>query len=211
MQKLLYLKPTFEINLLNNSDNKYTRIIGIDEVGRGCWAGPVAIGAYFYDLNSEFVQGVKDSKQVSAKKRDLLFSFLKRHNHKIIYGSVEMIDKYGIGKTIEKLILQLVNKETDGKTLFLIDGVFSQNFGIDSKKVIKGDSTYYSIAAASILAKVKRDQLMNKLDLEYPGYGLEKHKGYGTKLHIETLNKLGVSEIHRKSYKSISRLIGPKT
>ncbi|MCA9381445.1 ribonuclease HII [Candidatus Dojkabacteria bacterium] len=207
MQKLLYLKPSYEINLLSNNENKYTRVIGIDEVGRGSWAGPVAVGAYYYNLNSEFVQGIKDSKQLTLKRRETLFSILKKHEYKVSYGSVDMIDKYGIGKTIEKLILQIVNKESNGNTLFLIDGIFSQNFGDNSLKIIKGDTNYYSIAAASVLAKVTRDHFMDKLEDKYQGYGFDKHKGYGTKQHIEALNKLGINKKKKKSYKSVSKLM----
>ncbi len=199
----IYLKPSFEIDFLSNTDNNYKRIIGIDEVGRGSWAGPVAVGAYIYDLSSEFVMGITDSKKLSLKKRLTVYPLLSSHKYHVKLGAVEMINKYGVGKTIEKLILQLVNEFNDGETFFLIDGLFRQDFGINSKKIIRGDSTYYSVAAASILAKVERDSLMTELEKKYTGYGFDKHKGYGTRFHIEALTSLGVSEVHRTSFKSI--------
>lgn len=201
-----YLKPEFEIDFLHE-DNKYTRIIGIDEVGRGCWAGPVAVGAFMYDLTSDFIVGVTDSKKLNPNKRNLLHTQLFEQKYEISYGDVDMIDKYGIGKTIEKLILRLVNKYNDGYTLFLIDGRFSQNFGNNSKTVIRGDSQFYSIAAASILAKVERDSLMTRMENKYTGYRFDMHKGYGTKLHMDALCRLGVSTIHRKSYKPVALLL----
>lgn len=203
MAQTTYLKPNYEIDLLNDSDNPFTRVIGIDEVGRGAWAGPVAIGVYIYDLNSPFVIGINDSKKISLKNRELLHEQMNNHNFEVSYGSVQMIDKYGIGKTIEKLILQAVNKYNDRETFFFIDGTFSQDFGENTKKVIKGDSTYYSIACASIVAKVERDNLMNELDSKYTGYGLGKHKGYGTKQHREALERNGITNVHRLSYKPV--------
>jgi ribonuclease HII len=206
ISKQRYLKPEFEIDFLHDQ-NPYTRVIGIDEVGRGCWAGPVAVGAFFYDLNSEFVFGVTDSKKLTPTKRDLIHAQLSGSNHEISYGNVEMIDKYGIGKTVEKLILRMVNKYNDGSTLFLIDGRFSQEFGTHSRTVIRGDSQYYCIAAASVLAKVERDSLMTRLENEYTGYRFDMHKGYGTKLHMDALSRLGVSTIHRRSYKPVALLL----
>ncbi len=199
----IYLKPHFEIDLLSDKENNYRRIIGIDEVGRGSWAGPVAIGVYFYDLESEFVSGITDSKKLSIKKRESAYRLLSKHNYSVKIGSVQMIDKYGIGKTIEKLILQTVNLFNDGETFFLIDGTFRQDFGIHSRKIIKGDLNHYSIAAASILAKVERDNMMKELSNKFTGYGFERNKGYGTKFHRDALKSLGITEIHRKSFKSI--------
>lgn len=201
-----FLKPDFEKELILTK--QYSKVIGIDEVGRGCWAGPTAIGVYKIDLDYEHTDGITDSKKLSELRRDKIFDELEQKNSfKIIFGDVELIDRIGIDKTIEKLIEQAYEQLNNENTFFLIDGQFTNDFGKNVKKIIKGDSKYYSIAAASIVAKVLRDRHMLEKSIEYPGYGFEKHKGYGTKLHKESLEKYGVLDIHRKSYKPIAKYV----
>lgn len=200
-----FLNPNFENELL--STGRYTRIIGIDEVGRGCWAGPVAVGAYIFDFNSKFVNNINDSKMLTKIQRNQVYKELSTHTYSTLLGSLKEINEFGIGKTIEHLIDRVVERFYDSHTYFLIDGQFAKNFGENSIKVIKGDSTYYSIAAASILAKVERDTLMEKLDLEYPAYGFAKHKGYATKAHRMALSKLGICKLHRTSFAPIRSLL----
>jgi ribonuclease HII len=200
-----YLTPQYELDILESG--KYSKIVGIDEVGRGCWAGPVAVGAYIFESTTEVLDGIQDSKKLTANNRKEKHSLLKNHTYLVELASVEEIDFLGIGKTIEVLIQRIINKLSTPETLFLVDGQFSQSFGKNSKKVIHGDSIYYSIAAASILAKVERDDLMCSLDLQYPGYRFSKHKGYGTKEHRELIKSLGVCELHRRSYQPIKQYL----
>ncbi len=185
----------------------YTKIVGIDEVGRGSWAGPVAVGAYCVDLNTQWINGINDSKQVSLKNREKLVDTLSAHIHSIHLGSVENINKYGIGKSITFLIQEIVEKYNNSDTFFLIDGQFSQDFGTNSLKVIKGDATYYSIAAASILAKVYRDNLMKELHKTYPHYGFLTNVGYPSKSHIQALKIHGPTPIHRTSFTPIGEML----
>ncbi|MDQ6985016.1 MAG: ribonuclease HII [Candidatus Dojkabacteria bacterium] len=200
-----FLKDDFETRIL--AEGKYKRIIGIDEVGRGCWAGPVTVTAFIYSSDSGHVDNVTDSKKISLKKREEVYEKLSLNNYQTLYGDIDLIDSVGIGKSVIKLIEDLCKLLNTPDTLFLIDGRFSEDFGKNTIQVIKGDLKYYSIAAASIIAKVERDRLMNELSLKFPGYGLEAHKGYGTKKHIDALKSLGVTEIHRKSYKPIKNFL----
>lgn len=197
-----YLYPDYENSLIEKG---YKYIIGIDEVGRGCWAGPTAIGVYIYSKDTQYIKGVDDSKKLSVKQRELIYSNLIDDNFKIFVGEVNTINSIGIGRTIESLIQSAVNEFNDrfnkDNVIFLIDGQFKSKFADNCSKVIKGDSTYYSIALASILAKVYRDNLMKDLDVNYPGYNFKKHKGYGTKEHLNAINTLGYCDIHRTSYK----------
>lgn len=179
------------------------RVVGLDEVGRGSWAGPVAVGAYVLDLNTPFVEGVNDSKQVSLINRLNLAQVLSGHEHSIHLGDLESINNFGIGQTITNLIKDIVKKYNASDTFFLIDGQFAESFCENSMKVIKGDATYYSIAAASILAKVFRDNLMKDLHNTFPNYGFITNVGYPSKAHIEALKLHGPTEIHRKSFTPI--------
>lgn len=197
--------PKFEQEKL--SERPYRRVVGVDEVGRGCWAGPIYFGSYVFDSETEPVEGVNDSKKLSSKKRDLAYQILSKHKYKIHEGSVEDINQKGLGDVIKSIIASIVNHYDDGETLILLDGYFPFNFGKNVLMLKKGDSTYYSIAAASILAKVERDRLMEKLSIQYGGYGFELHKGYGTKIHREKLSQIGICPIHRKTYKPIAEYL----
>lgn len=200
-----FLTPEFEQTILESG--KYRRVIGIDEVGRGCWAGPVYVGTYEFNLKCEILDGITDSKKISPKNRDKLYTSLIRHSYKLFIGGVDQISAQGIGFVLRGLILDAVTEFNDGKTLILVDGYFPFDYGDEVRIVKKGDATYYSIAAASIIAKVSRDNEMKKLALKYPGYGFEKHVGYGTKAHRKALSSLGVTEIHRTNYKPVMKLL----
>jgi ribonuclease HII len=200
-----YLTPQYELDLL--ATGQYTRIVGIDEVGRGCWAGPVAVGAYVFGSTTKILDGIQDSKKLTIKHRQEKHSILKDHKYLVELATVEEIDFLGIGKTVEMIIKRIIDKLNSTDTMFLIDGQFSQDFGKNTKKVIHGDSIYYSIAAASILAKVERDDLMCSLDLQYPGYRFSKHKGYGTKEHRDLIKINGICDLHRKSYQPIQQYL----
>jgi ribonuclease HII len=158
MKRQSFLTAKFELDLIKNSD--YKRVIGIDEVGRGCWAGPTAVGFYAITDDHQHIDKVIDSKKLSKKNRDLVYSELVRSNPSVIplshkvegwsdgsvttvaFGEIESINKLGIGKTITNLISNFVEANDDGETYFLIDGQFAKNFGPHSKKIIKGDLNY---------------------------------------------------------------------
>lgn len=186
-------------------------IVGIDEVGRGAWAGPVCVGAYVLDLNNHTqLEGVNDSKLINPTKRHLLSNELSKSTFMVLTGDLNSINSIGIGKTISNLITDAVNKLTliteklSKKAVFIIDGQFSVNFGDHTLKQNKADCTYYSVAAASIIAKVYRDKLMQELHNSYNHYGFNNNKGYPTKYHLNALKLYGVSPIHRTSFSPIS-------
>ncbi len=191
----------------------YNCVVGIDEVGRGPLAGPVVASACFFKEKSgenieKFLNlGIKDSKKVTPKKREEIFSKLKKSK----------IVKYGIGivdeKTIDKInILQAsllamkiafldLSLKSEKDVFVLVDGrEIIPNISVSQKAIIGGDAKIFSIAAASIIAKVTRDKIMEEYAEKYPEFGFEKHKGYGTKFHFEMIKKYGSCEIHRKSF-----------
>ena len=179
----------------------YQLVCGVDEAGRGPLAGPVCAAAVILPAGLE-IPGLDDSKKLSDKRRRELFPVIKEQA--IAYGiglaSHEEIDEINILQAtylaMERAIAQLSVKPE----LALIDGNRAKDFGIPVKTVIKGDSLSASIAAASILAKVTRDDLMLEAAKEYPQYAFEVHKGYGTKAHYEALTAHGPSPIHRMSF-----------
>lgn len=195
-------------------------IAGLDEAGRGPWAGPVF--ASIVILNAEQEEylrsiGVHDSKKVSEKKRKILFDeILKNSTYaKVKYYDVGEIDALGVYIATQEVMKQLVGElETiSGELRIKIDGLFpnleltsSTGEILDFETIIDGDEKEIAISAASILAKVRRDEFMLRLHEKYPQYGFDKHKGYGTKLHQEMLKMHGPSPVHRKSFKPIKDL-----
>lgn len=194
-----------EYNLWHNG---YQYIAGIDEVGRGAWAGPIVAAGVIFDKR-RIIKGLKDSKQLTPKKREKLALIIKE---KALAWSVQVIknqiiDEIGVGKANALVIDNVINTLEPRPDYALIDkaSIIKYKIKIPWETIIKGDNKIVSIAAASILAKVVRDQIMLKLALKYPNYSFDIHKGYGTKLHQERLNKYDICEIHRKSYKPISQ------
>ena len=181
--------------------NGIVTICGVDEAGRGPLAGPVCAAAVILPPNLE-IPGLTDSKKLSDKRRRELYPVImeKAVAFGIGLASHEEIDEINILQAtflaMERAMAQL-NVRPD---LALIDGNRQKDFGLPVETVVKGDSLSASIAAASVLAKVTRDDIMVAIAQEYPGYGFEIHKGYGTKAHYEALEKLGASPIHRKSF-----------
>ena len=179
----------------------YTVICGVDEAGRGPLAGPVCAAAVILPDHLE-LPGLNDSKKLSDKKRRELFPLIKEQA--IAYGiglaDEKEIDEINILQAtflaMERAIAQLQGKAD----LALIDGNRAKDFGLPVKTVVKGDSLSASIAAASILAKVTRDDMMEAYAEDYPGYGFEVHKGYGTKAHYAALTEKGPSPIHRMTF-----------
>lgn len=188
--------------------------IGLDEAGRGPWAGPVYLGLCILTSQQEAflkANGITDSKKLSENKRKTIYKLVKSNS---LYSAtfsldVEEIDLLGIYKaTIKGFEILIANlpEEYRQNSRVKIDGVFPQ---LKNKYecIINGDSIETSISAASILAKVERDEYMIELDKFYPQYFFGKHKGYGTSLHIEMLKKYGISPHHRKSFKPVAKLI----
>jgi ribonuclease HII len=199
-------------------------IAGVDEVGRGPLAGPMVIGAVIldivkilnrnYDVSFEkLYEKINDSKKVTEKNRIELAKFIKENclAFSIIEISHTELDLTGISKSTQKAFFESIKN-----LKVLPQHIFTDAFPIKSiskekqTNIIKGDSRSISIAAASIIAKVYRDDLMTKYAERYPEYGFEKHKGYGTKLHKEAIYKYGPCEIHRKSFEPIKSLIRVK-
>lgn len=188
-------------------ENKYLDsgcklIAGIDEAGRGPLAGPVCVAMVIMPLNKEdIIEKVNDSKKLSEKVREQLFDQII---NKAIAYQIEMIDKDTID-TINILnatklgMLTCINNINVKPEVVLIDAVKIES-DIPTESIIKGDALSYSIACASILAKVSRDRYMMEMDKIYPEYNFKKHKGYGTKEHIENLKKYGKCDIHRDSF-----------
>ena len=179
----------------------YAIVCGVDEAGRGPLAGPVCAAAVILPQGLE-IPGLTDSKKLTDKKRRELFPVIKEQA--IAYGiglaSHEEIDEINILQAtylaMERALAQLTVKPA----IALIDGNRAKDFGLPVRTVVKGDSLSMNIAAASILAKVTRDDMMLELAEKYPEYGFEVHKGYGTKAHYEALRQHGACEIHRKTF-----------
>lgn len=194
------------MNKLKKFDSKFydesiIRIAGIDEAGRGPLAGPVVAAAVIFDRN-KFIEGVNDSKKISEKLREELSFKIKENAFDYSYGIIDQntIDEINILQSTLKAMSIAANGLKNYPDLILIDGNKSFVSKITTKTIIRGDSLSFSIAAASILAKVKRDKIMKELSTIYPQYGWERNKGYGTKEHIKAIKEFGLTEHHRKSF-----------
>ena len=189
----------------------YHLIAGIDEAGRGALAGPVVAAAVILPcrIDAPWLDQVKDSKQLSPAKRELLF-----HNIHQIAISIgislappEVIDAQGIIKATRLAMKLAINQLSPPPESLLIDYMLLPEVPLPQKGITNGDKLCFSIACASIMAKVARDHLMIELDRTYPGYGLAQHKGYGTEKHLSCLHRLGPSPIHRQSFKPVRDII----
>lgn len=193
-----------QIAELFHYDRQFNRklICGIDEAGRGPLAGPVSVGAVIMPLDdANIIAGINDSKKLSAKKRDELYDIIK--NKAVAYSCImldnNIIDEINILEATKRAMYNAVESLKIKPELVLIDAV-NLNLDTESKAIIKGDATSYNIAAASIIAKVTRDRLMDEYDAMYPEYNFKSNKGYGTKEHIEAIKKYGPCPIHRKTF-----------
>jgi len=186
----------------------YRYIAGVDEVGRGPLAGPVVTAAVILDPENP-IEGLADSKKLSEKRREQLTEEIKSKAIAWAIGrsDVEEIDKINILQATMQAMQRAVENLTIQADFVLVDGNRSPLFHCPAEAVIKGDSRVAEISAASILAKTTRDREMVAMDAEFPGYGLAKHKGYPTKLHIAALEELGITEIHRRSFAPVRRLL----
>tara|TARA_Y100000589_G_scaffold105359_1_gene99808 strand:+ start:968 stop:1549 length:582 start_codon:yes stop_codon:yes gene_type:complete len=180
--------------------------VGIDEVGRGCLFGPVFSAAVILSpKNGSILRnlGLEDSKKLSHKKRSLLvpYIFALSEDWGIGQSSVNEIDKFGIRFATELSMIRAIDKLKYTPTEIFVDGPLSiRTWKGIQKNIIKGDIKFASIAAASVIAKVKRDALMNKFEIRYKGYYLSKNKGYGTREHFMSIQKKGLTKMHRKSF-----------
>lgn len=196
-------------------------VVGVDEVGRGCIAGPVVAGAVALPPEIDFerdpwLREIDDSKSLSAAQREKLAPLIERWalSSAIGISSVEEIDQVNIFQASHLALIRAVeNLRLNSMPLIadqiLVDGKFlpKQGFSAPATAIIKGDLKCLSIAAASILAKVWRDRHMDELDQRFPMYGFAKHKGYPTPAHAQTLRKVGISSVHRRSFKTVSALL----
>jgi ribonuclease HII len=187
--------------------------VGIDEVGRGCWAGPLVAGAVILPASLDLKDSslvLRDSKKMTKQQRDVAAVFIHKNAVAVGLGWVwpAEIDSYGITWAVKVAMERAVAKIEVDYNEIVIDGNINY-FPKDkrAKAIIKADDSVLSVSTASIVAKVARDTYMAELGEKYAGYGFEKHVGYGTAVHIAALKLLGVSDIHRRSYKPIKALL----
>jgi ribonuclease HII len=187
-------------------------IAGIDEAGRGAWCGPVSAAAVILPADEkilEKLQGVRDSKLMSAKQRNHWAEKIKDHAicWQVAMSTHEEIDQLGIVPATRLAMQRAVEKMQPNPDFLLIDAVKLHNIKIDQTSLFKGDQKSLSIAAASVLAKTSRDALLIELSQTYPQYGFERHKGYGTRAHRQCMNQYGPCEIHRKSFAPVKEYL----
>ena len=187
--------------------------VGLDEVGKGAVFGPVFSAVVLISEKNKLILkqlGVTDSKKLTPKKRKLLLPkiLLLSSDYGIGQSSAREIDKLGIRVATELSMLRAINKLKDKPSEIIIDGSLSlRPWKGTQKNIVKGDTKFTAIASASIIAKVSRDNLIERLDKKYPGYLLFKNKGYGTKEHLLNIKKNGLTNLHRKSFLKNSNLI----
>lgn len=197
-------KETARIYQLQQYERDYENeglICGIDEVGRGPLAGPVVAGAVILPKNCEILY-LNDSKQLSAEKREQLYDIILEHAVAVGIGIVspQRIDEINILQATYEAMRQAIEKLNPQPAVLLNDAVRIPQVAIQQVPIIKGDAKSVSIAAASIVAKVTRDRMMEQYEEVFPGYGFARNKGYGSKEHIETLQTMGPTAIHRRSF-----------
>jgi ribonuclease HII len=183
----------------------YHFIAGVDEVGRGCLAGAVVAAACILDLSKPLPEGLNDCKKLSPKKREEIAKELRENviAYSIAQVEAEEIDHINILQATKKAMRLAIENLNPKADFLLIDAVQLKELSTPQKAIIKGDEISASIAAASILAKTYRDNLMQELDKTYPGYGFSQHVGYGTRAHFEAIRKYGCCPLHRKSFRGV--------
>ena len=174
------------------------KLCGIDEAGRGPIAGPLVVAGV---IIKNKISGLNDSKQLSEKKREALFdTIIENTYHHIVFTDAKTIDKIGLSLCLKNSILEIMSKLDENATSFLMDG--NTSFGIQTlEHKIKADATVQEVSAASILAKVSRDRYMCEIAKDYENYNFQKHKGYGTKAHVDAIKEFGRSDQHRFTFK----------
>ena len=193
-----------EMNLfeLACQQSGYKQIAGIDEAGRGALAGPVIAAAVILPAHCN-IKGLRDSKQLSPKQRAYLFDEIHNVAVSIGIGSADhrVVDRLNVLQATLLAMQKAVEKLTPAPDYLLVDGLDLPEVSIVGEAIPKGDSRSYSIAAASIVAKITRDRLMVELDPIYPNYGFSRHKGYPTSQHRQAIAQFGASDIHRRTFK----------
>ncbi|MDO8495160.1 MAG: ribonuclease HII [bacterium] len=195
----------------------YDFVVGVDEVGVGCLAGPVvacavAFDKVFFNKTHEQFDRLRDSKLLSARQREKFSEELKKEEglrFEISLSEVGVIDRINIYQAAKLTMLKAVKAlQLKEKAMILVDGPAKiPGWSGDQEAIVKGDQKVFAIACASILAKVYRDKLMTEYAERFPGYGFEQHKGYGTKLHLEQLTALGPCSLHRRSFAPVAALL----
>ncbi len=211
MEKTL---PDFSIEYELFRDG-YRFIAGIDEAGRGALAGPLGIGLVIYtperftSIPHEISETINDSKQLTHKKRVRALAEIEKYALAAVSVLIphKIIDEININRATEFGIQRLIEKSPIKPDILVIDGNYKFRFSIPSVSVVKGDSRSVSIASASILAKVRRDAIMDKIDARYPGYGFSGNKGYGTAAHLTSIESCGFCAVHRKSYDPVRSML----
>lgn len=192
----------------------YAHAAGIDEAGRGAWAGPVYAAAVVLPIDrpnlTELLDGVRDSKLLSPARREALLPVIEDVAVAVGVGwaSPAEIDELGIAPATRQAMLRALSDLNGQVSALLIDYVRLPESDLHQRALPKADACCLSVAAASIVAKVTRDQLMVALEQDYPGYGFARHKGYGTRQHREALARLGPLPIHRKSWRPVRDMLG---
>jgi ribonuclease HII len=200
------IQPDFSFELAASTSG-FSRICGIDEAGRGPWAGPVVAAAVILDANN-IPSGLNDSKKLTEAKRELLFAEIMATSFVGIgIGDELRIDRDNILATTLWAMGEAVVQLRLPPDYALVDGNRSPHLPCKTQTIVEGDGRSLSVAAASIIAKVTRDRLMMALDTQYPAYGFARHKGYGTELHHAALLKHGPCPYHRKSFKPVAELL----
>ena len=201
-----------EINIYKYEEELYDEgfkvVCGVDEAGRGPLAGPVVVAACILPPFLR-IPGVNDSKQLSEKKREELYKVIIKNAvaYNVVFINEKIIDELNIYEATKKGMLEAIEGLKVKPDYVLIDAMPLSELKTDNKSIIHGDALSASIAAASILAKVSRDHYREKMDIKYPNYGFKHHKGYGTKMHMEALEKFGPCKIHRKSFEPVARVL----
>ena len=192
----------------------YTRVAGVDEAGRGAWAGPVCAAAVVLPLGRrdlpDLLDGVRDSKQLSPARREALLPVILEVAEAagVGWASPAEVDDQGIVPATRQAMARAVAELDGGVDALLLDYVRLPDLDLPQRALPKADARCLSVAAASIVAKVTRDRLMVALDRDFAGYGLARHKGYGTRQHREALARLGPLPIHRMSWRPLQELLG---
>lgn len=189
----------------------YKFIAGVDEAGRGPLAGPVVVASVVMPLDEQnIIDGVNDSKKLSPKKRDMLYDQIiaKAKAYSVSIIDHKTIDRINILEATKQGMCQCINNLSVSPDIVFVDAVKGLDVNFETLPIIHGDALSYSIACASIIAKVTRDRLMLEYDKQYPQYNFAKHKGYGTAEHIKLLKEFGKCPIHRDSF--IKNFVGEK-
>ncbi len=201
------IKPTFELEAAERQLGCWP-VAGVDEAGRGPWAGPVVAAAVILDPD-RIPANIDDSKVIDEEGRAFLFNrIIKVAEVGVGIAEVDRIDRDNILQATMWAMGEAVAQLATRPKLVLVDGNKTPRLDVPARSIVKGDAKCLSIAAASIIAKVTRDRIMIAMSRDYPGYGFERHKGYGTPEHQAAIEKLGVSPAHRRSFKPVQLALG---